>query len=111
MGKKAGKPKVAKRAKREKKDGPKKPKSAFMFFSQERRITLKTEQPDLKITEQSKVIGAEWGKLSDADKAPYAEKASQDKERYIKEKANQPAPVEEEEEEEKKEVSEESDED
>ncbi|CAG9315651.1 unnamed protein product [Blepharisma stoltei] len=110
MGKKAGKAKVAKRVKREKKDGPKKPKSAFMFFSQERRITLKTEQPDLKITEQSKVIGAEWGKLSDVDKAPYAEKASQDKERYNQEKANQLAPAEEEEEE-KKEESEESDDD
>ncbi|CAG9331765.1 unnamed protein product [Blepharisma stoltei] len=92
MAKQGGKAKAAKKQKRVKKDksGPKKPKSAFMFFSQDRRQTLKTEQPDLKITEQSKVIGKEWGELTDAEKAPYQEKANQDRERYNKEKASSP---------------------
>mmetsp|Transcript_16426 Transcript_16426/g.16359 ORF Transcript_16426/g.16359 Transcript_16426/m.16359 type:complete len:83 (+) Transcript_16426:98-346(+) len=82
-----------------------------MFYSQERRVTLKEEQPDLKITEQSKVIGQEWGKLTNDQKAPYAEKASQDKERYNQEKANISGHAGDEQEEEKKEESEESEED
>lgn len=92
MVKQGGKAKAAKRQKRAKKDktGPKKPKSGFMFFSQERRQTLKIEQPDLKITEQSKVIGKEWGELTDTQKQPYAELASQDRERYNKEKNSSP---------------------
>lgn len=76
-----------------KKDGPKKPLSAFMFFSQERRKTLKNEKPDLKITEASVVIGAEWKELSQKDREPYNELAKEDRSRYEKEKGQQdPAP-------------------
>jgi len=95
--KKVRKPKV-------KKEGPKKPKSAFMFFSQERRKTLKEEQPDLKITDASKVIGSEWRKLTDSDKGPYNQLAQQDKERYMKEKEE--AKAQESKEEEKEDVEE-----
>jgi hypothetical protein len=73
-------------SKKEKKEGPKKPLSGFMFFSQERRKTLKEEKPDLKITEASVIIGAEWKKLDDSDKEPYLKMAKEDKDRYDQEK-------------------------
>ena len=73
-------------SKKEKKEGPKKPLSGFMFFSQDRRKSLKEEKPDLKITEASVLIGAEWKKLTDTDKEPYMKMAKDDKERYEQEK-------------------------
>jgi len=83
MGKKAaGKGKKAKAAN----TGPKKPKSGFMFFSQERRLTLKEEQPELSIIEASKVLGAEWKTLSDAAKQKYMDLYEEDRKRYAREK-------------------------
>lgn len=105
-----GKDKGKKRAKKlAKKEGPKKPLSGFMFFSSDRRKTLKNEQPDLKITEASVIIGAEWKKLTDTDKQPYIEKAAEDKERYLKEKKMAESAKESKEEEESKEEDEEDD--
>lgn len=57
------------------KNAPKKPRSAFMFFSQARRLTLKEEQPNLTIIDASKVIGNEWKHLTDEDKEKYVESA------------------------------------
>jgi hypothetical protein len=83
MGKKAAaKGKKAKPVK----DGPKKPKSGFMFYSQERRVTLKVEQPDLSITDASKVIGAEWKALAESDKKKYMDLFEEDRKRYASEK-------------------------
>jgi hypothetical protein len=90
MGKtqKAGKgAKSGKKAKGAKKDGPKRGKSSYIFFSQEERLKVKEETPDLKITEQSKVIGARWKKLTAAQKLPFEDAAKKDKARYEKEKA------------------------
>lgn len=69
------------------KSGPKKPLSGFMFFSKERRLTLKEEQPGLKIIDASKVIGKEWNALDNEQKEPYAKQAALDRERYQREKA------------------------
>ena len=82
MGKKASKGKKA----REAKDGPKKPKSAFMFYSQERRVTLKVEQPTLSITDASKVLGHEWKALTDQQKEKYQTLGEEDRKRYAREK-------------------------
>ena len=84
MGKKVAGAKKAKKA-----DGPKKPKSGFMFYSQERRVTLKEEQPTLKITDASKVIGAEWKALSETDKQKYQDLSEADRKRYAEEKEAQ----------------------
>lgn len=78
--------KVASGKKAKKPDGPKKPKSGFMFYSQERRVTLKEEQPTLKITDASKVIGAEWKAFTDTDKQKYQDLAEADRKRYAEEK-------------------------
>lgn len=83
MGKKT--PTKGKKQKAEK-TGPKKPKSGFMFYSQERRVTLKTEQPTLGITDASKVIGAEWKALTDDQKQKYLDLAENDRKRYAAEK-------------------------
>ena len=85
MGKTAAK-KAPKTQPKPQKTGPKKPKSGFMFFSQERRKTLKEEQPNVSITDASKIIGAEWKKLTEEEKRPYDELAQKDRERYKKEK-------------------------
>jgi len=79
--------KVAAGKKAKKTDGPKKPKSGFMFYSQERRVTLKEEQPTLKITDASKVIGAEWKAFTEAGKQKYQDLAEADRKRYAEEKA------------------------
>lgn len=68
-------------------DGPKRPKSAFMYFSSERRVALREGKPNMTITECSKIIGGEWKALTDEQKQPYTEMASKDRERYNDEKA------------------------
>jgi hypothetical protein len=68
-------------------DGPKRPRSAYMYFSNERRVALREEKPGMSITDCSKVIGGEWKALTDEQKQPYAEMASKDRERYNTEKA------------------------
>eukprot|EP01047_Picozoa_sp_COSAG01_P102310 COSAG01_NODE_31922_length_589_cov_0.948980_1_plen_138_part_01 len=70
--------------KRKKKDpnAPKGAKSAYMFFSTQRRPQLVASNPSWKFGEYGKAIGAEWGAMSDARKAPYQAPAEADKERY-----------------------------
>lgn len=59
------------KSERDPSDGPKRPKTGFMFFSIERRIRLKEELPGLSIADASKVIGGEWRDLSDPEKHPF----------------------------------------
>ncbi|CAM9398979.1 unnamed protein product [Ectocarpus fasciculatus] len=74
-----------KRAKKDK-DAPKGAMSAFMQFSQATRAQVKADNPELKITEISKVLGEKWGKLDETQKRPYQDKADEDKARYKREK-------------------------
>lgn len=75
--------------KRKKKDpnAPKGAKSAYMFFSTLRRPQLVESNPSWKFGEYGKAIGAEWGAMSDAKKAPYQVQADADKQRYAAEMA------------------------
>ena len=66
-------------------NAPKRPKSAYMFFSEKKRAEIREEQPDLKMTEISKVIGERWKEVSPESKAKYVKKAEKDKERYQEE--------------------------
>eukprot|EP01098_Paradermamoeba_levis_P016574 TRINITY_DN900_c0_g1_i2.p1 TRINITY_DN900_c0_g1~~TRINITY_DN900_c0_g1_i2.p1 ORF type:complete len:149 (-),score=25.46 TRINITY_DN900_c0_g1_i2:447-893(-) len=74
---------------RKKKDPnlPKKPLSAFMFFSQDQRAVLKTESPDAKFIEIGKIIGDRWKHLSEEERKPYVELSEKAKEAYNKEKS------------------------
>lgn len=67
--------------------GIKKPLSAFMLYTNNRRPIVREEYPgkcidrltnlsaELKLVELSKIIGAEWGKLSETQKSIWTEKA------------------------------------
>lgn len=47
---------------------------------------VKEENPDMKITEMSKVLGARWREMDDKQKAPYQKKADADKARLVRHK-------------------------
>ena len=85
---KAAKEKKERKTKKAKKDkdAPKRAISAFFFYNQERRVTLKKEQPNLSNKDIIKTMSDEWNKLSDEKKKPYVEKAEADKKRYEAEK-------------------------
>lgn len=44
---------------------------------------MKEENPELKVTEISKVLGEKWGKMDAEAKGPYNELAQTDKERCV----------------------------
>ena len=64
---------------------PKRPRPAFMFFSVERRPMLQKENTNLDFYEISKLLGAEWQKMGEMQRAPYQTKADMDKLRYEQE--------------------------
>jgi len=79
----------AARSTKSKKDpnAPKRALSAYMFFSQDWRERIKTENPDAGFGEVGKLLGAKWKELDDEEKKPYIEQAAQDKTRAEEEKA------------------------
>jgi len=77
-----------KTAKKRKQEGPKRPLSAYMFFAQENRASIASDNPDAGFGELGKLVGQKWGELSTSDKAPYAKKNKEDKERYAQELAD-----------------------
>jgi hypothetical protein len=82
---------VAKDTRKEKtpkdKNAPKKGKSAFLFFIQERSAECKNENPDLKHKEIISKLSKIWNELSESEKKPYNLQADKDKQRYVKQKA------------------------
>jgi len=66
---------------------PKRALSAYMFFSQDWRERIKTENPDASFGEVGKLLGAKWKELDDTEKKPYVEQAARDKTRAEQEKA------------------------
>ncbi|KAI8646161.1 high mobility group box domain-containing protein, partial [Parasitella parasitica] len=81
--------KVDEKKKRSKKDPntPKRGLSAYMFFSQDQRATVKEENPEASFGQIGKILGEKWKKMSDDEKKPYNKKAEADKKRYEDEKA------------------------
>lgn len=61
------------------KDAPKNAKSAYMFFCDAERPRLKAQTPDIEFKELGQLMGANWKKLSDEEKAPYNEQNKQAK--------------------------------
>ncbi|KAI9726151.1 MAG: Non-histone chromosomal protein 6 [Chrysothrix sp. TS-e1954] len=68
-------------------NAPKRGLSAYMFFANDQRDKVRSEQPGLKFGDVGKVLGERWKALSEAQKAPYEKKAAADKKRYEDEKA------------------------
>ena len=71
---------------------PKWPKTPYMIFCKEKRV----EHPNMKIPEFSKLMGAEWKKLSDQEKAPFIYKSVNERDRYAAEMKEYRAPSQEE---------------
>ncbi|SAM04872.1 hypothetical protein [Absidia glauca] len=67
-------------------DAPKRGLSAYMFFSQDTREKVKSENPEASFGQIGKILGAKWREMSDDDKKPYQDKAAEDKKRYEAEK-------------------------
>ena len=77
-----------KRSTRRKKDpnAPKRALSAYMFFANENRDIVRSENPDVSFGQIGRLLGERWKPLSAADKEPYEAKAAADKKRYESEK-------------------------
>lgn len=77
----SGKKEKKKRAKKDK-NAPKRALSAYMYYSNAMRNTVREENPGIAFAEVAKVLGQRWKELSAANRAPYEEQAVVDKERY-----------------------------
>ena len=67
---------------------PKKPLSAYIFFSQEVRDKMKAEHPEWNSTEIMKHVSSKWQHMSKEQKQPYNDLANKDKQRYDSELLN-----------------------
>jgi len=63
---------------------PKRPLSAFFLFSNEKRMSVKAENPDFSVGEIGRKLGEMWRNLSEESKRPYEDAAKRAKERYVK---------------------------
>jgi len=63
-------------------DAPKKPKSAYLFFSLEERELLKKEQPSLNFGDVGKLIGERWKRIKPEAKNKYQKMAEEAKAKY-----------------------------
>ncbi|KAI5837275.1 high mobility group box domain-containing protein, partial [Morchella snyderi] len=78
-------------------NAPKRGLSAYMFFANEQRENVRSENPGIAFGQVGKVLGERWKALTPLQRKPYEDKAQIDKERYEKQKAaylvSPPAPV------------------
>lgn len=73
--------------KKTKKDGPKRPASAYLLFANDNRAKVKKANPDATFGELGKLLGEAWTNATSADKKKYTALAEKDRARYEKEKA------------------------
>lgn len=98
--------KIQKRFKKHKKandplSSVKKPRTAYSFFTKDKRQDMAKKNPDVSFGDLSRLVSAEWKKLSESQLTKYKKKEEDDRERYNKEKTkvlaelerNPPAPV------------------
>ena len=73
-----------KKSSRRKKDpnAPKRALSAYMFFANENRDIIKSENPDVSFGQVGKLLGEKWKALSPEEREPYEAKAKADKRIY-----------------------------
>jgi hypothetical protein len=71
-------------SKRSRKDpsAPKRPMSAFLFYSQGKRQELKEQNPMLKNTDISRLLGEMWKKASEDDRGPHIDREKMEREVY-----------------------------
>jgi len=66
--------------------GPKKAKTAYLYFTMAKRAEVQADNPKLKFGPIAKKLGEMWRELSEEEKAPYLAQAAGDKKRYESEK-------------------------
>jgi len=62
---------------------PKRPLTAYMFFSQEKRPEIKRNNQNVSFGEIGKLLGEAWQKQNKDERKPYEEKAKKAKEEYL----------------------------
>eukprot|EP00483_Globobulimina_turgida_P000238 UN00238 len=67
---------------------PKRPMSAYFLFAADEREAVKEANPDLSMAEISKVLGADWAKLSKREKKRYTDESTAKMEVYKEERAD-----------------------
>jgi hypothetical protein len=65
-------------------NAPKRPPSAFLNYSNLRRAELKRQNPNLKNTEISKLLGQEWKAAPASVRQPHIDKEIHERETYLK---------------------------
>merc|ERR1712173_142985 len=65
---------------------PKKARGAYILYGMDARPQIVAANPDMKVTEVMKTIGAQWQELDEDDKARYKKLADEDKARYEEER-------------------------
>lgn len=63
--------------------GPKRNKSAYMFFCQDMRQKIVAENSECKPHQIMSLLGSKWRELTTKQKSQYYEQAAEDKERYL----------------------------
>lgn len=82
----AGRKAVAKTCRTTKdKNAPKRPRSAYIIFTQATRPRVKEENPGLKMSELAKLLGKEWRQIGTQEKARFNAAATEDRARYARE--------------------------
>ena len=66
---------------------PKRPRTAYAFFMKENRANIAAKNPGTTPRDLMKYIAADWKKLSDNEKAKYSKMASDDRERWDRDRA------------------------
>jgi len=67
-------------------NAPKRGLSAYMFFANEQRDSVREENPGITFGQVGKILGERWKALSEKQRGPYEAKAQADKKRYEDEK-------------------------
>ena len=78
---------AARKAEREASGEPKRPKSAYFYYSEAEMKRLRAGDAKVSMTESAKAIGAAWRELADTQKQPFAALAAVDAARYATEKS------------------------
>lgn len=75
----------ARKKQKKDKNAPKRPKSAYILFCQDKRPEVVKKNPKMSVTEIAAELGKLWKKASASDKKKYEAQHEKDKERYAKE--------------------------
>jgi hypothetical protein len=86
-------PEVKKRKLKAKKSQPKKARSAYLFYTMEKRTDFKNANPDKSFGDLTKLVADDWSKISAAQKKKFEKLADEDRKRYEQEMSNYVRPT------------------